>query len=196
MTLTPNEAAESLKAVETTTERSTQALEYATSSPFFILWGWIWVVGYAGTDLILRLTEHPRAVSWLWACLSIFGAFASAGIGRKQWREQYPGAEAQGRRIGRRWLGSLFVIWLFIIATALVMGPRFAMVQGAFIPLLVAMFYGLLGLWKGPRYLYASFAVTVLTLGGLFYLREFFLLWMAFVGGGSLILVGLWLRKV
>ena len=53
-----------------------------------------------------------------------------------------------------------------------------------------------MGIWRGLRFRYAGIAVGALTLGGWFWLPEYFLLWMAAVGGGSLILVGLWLRKV
>lgn len=38
--------------------------------------------------------------------------------------------------------------------------------------------------------------MAALTLGGWLWLLEIFVLWMAFVGGGSLILTGFWLRKV
>ncbi|HVB86508.1 MAG TPA: hypothetical protein VNK23_07585 [Candidatus Dormibacteraeota bacterium] len=41
-----------------------------------------------------------------------------------------------------------------------------------------------------------GFAVGALTAGGYFSLPQYFLLWMAGVGGGALILGGLWLRKV
>ena len=67
---------------------------------------------------------------------------------------------------------------------------------GAIAPLVVAMFYALLGVWKGVRFLVAGAALAALTLGGMFWLPQYFLLWMAAVGGGSLVLVGLWLRKV
>ncbi len=67
---------------------------------------------------------------------------------------------------------------------------------GAFVPLLVALTYTIFGIWRGARFLYAGVAVAAMTLGGWLALREVFMLWMAFVGGGSLILVGLWLKKI
>ena len=77
-----------------------------------------------------------------------------------------------------------------------VMQPGNPLAQGAFVPLLVAMFYCLMGLWRGVRLLITGIVVAALTLIGFFYLPEYFMLWMAAVGGGSLILLGLWLRKV
>jgi hypothetical protein len=38
--------------------------------------------------------------------------------------------------------------------------------------------------------------VAGLTLGGFFYLPQHFLVWEGFVGGGALILAGLWFRRV
>ena len=54
---------------------------------------------------------------------------------------------------------------------------------------------GLLGLWIGWRYTAIGIGIAVLTLVGFFLLPMHFLLWMAGVGGGALILTGLWLRR-
>jgi hypothetical protein len=60
----------------------------------------------------------------------------------------------------------------------------------------VALAYVLTGLWSGLRFVVAGVAVAVLTLGGFFYLPQHFLLWEGFVGGGALILAGIWFRRV
>jgi len=196
MALSHDEAAQTLGEIARTQRRSSQALCYANASPFFIIWGVVWALGYSGTYVLLRLLETPRIINWLWASLIMLGAIISAGVGRTQWHAQNPGDKALGREVGRRWIVGSLMIWLFVIGTAFITGPRFVAIQGAFIPLLVAMLYGLLGLFQGWRFVYAGLAVTALTLGGWFILPQFFLLWMALVGGGSLILVGLWLKKV
>ena len=67
--------------------------------------------------------------------------------------------------------------------------------MGAFVPMLMAAIYMVMGLWLGWRYSAIGGALAVLTLGGFFLLPVHFLLWMAFVGGGALILTGLWLRS-
>ena len=64
------------------------------------------------------------------------------------------------------------------------------------VPMVVATIYAVFGIWKGLRFLFAGIAVAALTLIGFFFLPQYFLLWMAAVGGGSLMLVGVWLRKV
>ncbi len=65
----------------------------------------------------------------------------------------------------------------------------------AFIPLLMAALYVIRGLWSGWRYSAIGIGLAALSLGGFFFLHHYFLLWMALVGGGTLILTGLWLHR-
>ena len=192
MSLTPSEAADSLKAIAQTGRRSAQAYSYAHSSPHFILWGLVWLIGYAGSDLLPRWGA-PHLVGWLWNAATVIGIATSFWIGRRQ-SLAAPGVG--DRKTGLRWFASFVVIWLFVAAVFAIMHPVNPLVQGAFFPLIVAMFYALLGVWKGLRFLIAGAVVSTATLFGFFYLPQIFLLWMAVVGGGSLILVGLWLKKV
>ena len=65
----------------------------------------------------------------------------------------------------------------------------------AIFPLVVGIFYSLIGIWtKGWRMLPLGLAIIGLTTFGYFVLPEQFLYWMAAVGGGGLILGGLWMR--
>ncbi len=67
---------------------------------------------------------------------------------------------------------------------------------GAFFPILVGLYYALIGIWtRGVRMIVLSVALGVLTLFGFFHIQHDFELWMAGVGGGGLILGGLWLRS-
>jgi len=50
-------------------------------------------------------------------------------------------------------------------------------------------------LWAGLRYFLTGVAVVVLGLIGLYFIGPI-LYWMAFVGGGALILAGFWFRTV
>ena len=62
------------------------------------------------------------------------------------------------------------------------------------VSLIVALFYFLGGLWIGSRLAVTGLALAVLTLVGYYLFPAYFLLWMAVVGGGALILAGVWLR--
>jgi hypothetical protein len=85
---------------------------------------------------------------------------------------------------------------LFISAIFAIMPPRTSAQIAAFFPILVALFYLLIGIWtRGARMIVLGLAVGALTLFGYFYLPVYFLLWMAVVGGGGMILGGIWLRS-
>jgi hypothetical protein len=194
MALSRNEAVEMLGEISRTEQRSAELREYAFSSPHFVLWGVAWVIGYTGSYLLPNY-GFVGAINWLWFAITIAGVTGSHVITRRQIRDRNPDQQAVGRakalRIGMTWLA----VWFFVVATFFVMKPVNPMAAGAWIPLIVALLYAIVGIWKGVRFLYAGIAVAVLTLGGWLYLREFFLLWMAFVGGGALMLAGLWLKK-
>jgi hypothetical protein len=195
MTLSADQAAQSLREIEKTERRSFEAHEYAHASPQFILWGLIWMAGYAGTYLLPNY-GFVHGISWLWFGLVVIGIVGSSILGRRRYRDLAPEAVAKARAIGFRWGMTMLVFYVFLFAVFAVMRPRNPAAIGAFIPLLVAAIYAVTGIWRGLRFLYAGIAVGVLTLGGWFWLPEYFLPWMVVVGGGSLILVGLWLRKV
>ena len=71
--------------------------------------------------------------------------------------------------MGLRWGASFLALWVFLLATFLVMRPANPMVSGAFVPLIVATVYAIFGIWKGLRFLFAGIAVAALTLIGVLF---------------------------
>src|SRR6185503_10246649 len=127
MTLSPGQASESLKDIEATERRSAQVFSYAKSSPYFILWGVIWMVGYAASGA----SEGPHHFAGpLWGALDVVGIAGSAVIGYRQNRGQP--VDAEGRRNGMRYFASLGVVVLFFIAAMSVIGPIAPIRQAAF----------------------------------------------------------------
>jgi hypothetical protein len=58
------------------------------------------------------------------------------------------------------------------------------------------MVYTIIGLWVGPAFVAIGLGIIALTLIGYFFVDgAAFLLWMAAVNGGGLILGGLWMRR-
>lgn len=181
--LSRDEASETLKSIQQTQGRSAQAYGYQSAAPFLILWGVIWFLGYGATDL------YPRYADWAWGTLVVIGFALSAFLGKRS--STRPDGARHGMRIMATWLTML----VFVSAVFSVMPPTRNEQIGAFIPLLIAFFYGVLGIWAGMRFLIAGAAIAVLTLGGFFLLQSHFSLWMAAVGGGTLVATGFWLNK-
>jgi hypothetical protein len=180
-TISPEQAADALKEAVAAERRSAQAYIYQRFAPGLFLWGIIWIVGYGATDLV------PRVAGWIWMGLVLAALVISMAIGRS----------VPSDRPQNNWRYVMFfaAVWAFFASTYAVMGARGAQ-QGAFPPLVVALAYILIGLWSGPRLVIAGLAVGALTLGGFFWLPQHFLLWEGFVGGGALILAGVWFRRV
>jgi hypothetical protein len=180
MSLTPNEAADALRDIEKTGRRSGEAVGYRYAAPHFILWGLVWVAGYGGTDFF------PRDAGMIWLGAIVLGAIASAlvrrtgaGAGKSAWQT----------------VGLVIIVALFIAATYLVMWPVGPKQQAAFPPLLAGAAYSGMGLFAGVRWIVAGAAIAALTVAGFFLIREHYALFMAAVGGGGLVLAGLWMRS-
>jgi hypothetical protein len=84
---------------------------------------------------------------------------------------------------------------IFVAGTFAVMAPHDPRQPAAFFPLVVAAGYGILGAMGATRLLIIGAAIAALTLGAFFTLGDLFFPWMAVVGGGGLVLGGLWLRR-
>jgi hypothetical protein len=183
MPLSNNEAAETLRDISRTERRSASAYGYSTSSPHLILWGVIWAIGY-GIDAL-----HPQwSVAWL--SLVVLGSLGSFWIG---WRTK----PASATQADWRYAATFIAVALFISALFAVLPPHTNVQMGAFFPILVSLFYALIGIWtKGRRMIVLGITLAALTLFGFYELPAQFALWMAAVGGGGLILGGIWLRTV
>ena len=101
----------------------------------------------------------------------------------------------KGAASARRFGAAFATLAAFAAATLVILRPSDALQVAAFIPLVVATAYVLAGLWLGLRLVVAGIVLGLLTLLGFFLLRDYFLVWMALVGSGALLLAGLWLRR-
>jgi hypothetical protein len=129
----------------------------------------------------------PAWVNVTWLGLVVLGTAASiiAGI-------------ADGRHAVRAegMVGLYIVSIVFIGGTLAVMAPHDLRQVAAFFPLVTAFGYGIAGALGARRLLVMAGVIAALTLGGFFTLGDLFLPWMAMVGGGGLVLGGLWFRRV
>jgi hypothetical protein len=179
MALSQLEAAEALQSIATAESRSATLRRYRGAAPHLILWGVLWALGYGLTQLM------PARGAAIWAVIVVVGlAAGTMTMFRK-------GARPAAWRFAAIWA----TLIVFCAATFAIMAPVDGRQVAAFIPLVIAASYVIGGIWLGSRFVAAGIAVAVLTLAGFFLLREYFLLWMAVVGGGALLLAGLWLTK-
>jgi hypothetical protein len=180
MTLTQADATAALRDAEAMEHRSSRLRGYQSASPHLIIWGIVWAVGYAASYLQLAW------INAIWLALVAVGTAASIVAGMADGRK---GVHAEGLAV----LGVTFVV--FVAGTFIVMAPHDPRQPAAFFPLVVAAGYAIMGAMGATRMLIIAGALAALTLGGFIELGNLFLPWMAVVGGGGLVLGGVWLRQ-
>ncbi len=194
--ITPEEARASLAEIDRIVLLTRQTIARGGSAPIVILWGVIWMIGYGDMQFF------PQTPHWFWAILDVVGIAGSFRLGR--WSRESPVKHAHGGRIGISWL-ILFAfgaIWFILLGPWSLNAPQ----QAKYIPDLdrkiaaywatVPMFaYVLMGLWLDRFFVWLGAFVTIATLVGYFYITGYFFLWMAVIGGGSLVVSGVFIRK-
>jgi len=187
MTLSPNEAADALRDMTAVEAHSRRLYGYRQGSPHLILWGVLWAIGYGLTAV------WPRQSSAVWIAIVAIGLIAGFLIATRS-RTHTNDPTGTRPQVYWRFPAIALISFVFIFASFAIMAPVNGRQVGAFVPLVLAASYAVMGLWLGPRFTVAGAALAVLTLGGFFLLPGYFAAWMAAVGGGSLILAGIWLR--
>ncbi len=185
MTISKEEAQQALVDIESTMRSTRRAIANGAASPRLILWGFIWIIGYAGAQFF------PAKMGLIWIVLGGVGALLTARIRR-------PTQTPHGPKIGFFWL-TLFAyafFWFFLLfrpdpgVSDLATMNRIT----AFFATVPMFAYVVGGLWFGRFFTILGLAVTALTMLGFWLLPNWFHLWMAFTGGGSLIGSGLYIR--
>jgi hypothetical protein len=176
------QAADALLDVRRAQHRLSILRGYEYGAPHFLVWGCVWAIGYASSAL------WPSDAGVIWLVLDALGLLGGLLIVRA--------TPTDGTRSARSWrfLAAGAAITAFIVATYYVMAPNSGPQFGAFPALVLALFYVLVGIWRGPRWAVVGLAVGGLTVVGYGLFREYFMLWMAVLGGGSLLLTGFWMR--
>jgi hypothetical protein len=188
MSLSPTDARSALDDIARTEARSAEAFRGKEASPFLILWGVIWIIGYGATAI-----NETYAMAWMG--LGPLGGVASFAIGFVQRaRNKRDSAQGDSMLIS---LGVFLSIFAFFTAALAILAPVNGYQISAFVPLVIALLYCLMGLFgQMPRMMALGVLLMGLTAGGYFLLHDYFFAWMAIVGGAGLILGGLWLRTV
>lgn len=188
MPISSEQAAQALREVEQTRALSSTLYRYQKASPHLFLWGFIWLVGFSLNDFF------PNYINLVWIPLDVVGIACSTYLATRDSaaRDEFGLSKTNQ---AWRWLGSIFTIMAFFVSVQLVMQPTAERQVVSLMMLIVSMFYVLRGLWGSPRMGWTGIALAALTAFGFYEVRTHYDVWMAVVGGASLILAGYWLRR-
>jgi hypothetical protein len=152
-----------------------------------ILWGAIWLVGFLGNQFL-----PSEVAGYLWLGLDILGGLASWSVGARMSRGiRSAGSVVSGKRIAWFWV----LLVLYLAAFIAVAWPMDVKQVAVFIVLIVMIGWLAMGLLLSFVSVRMTLAVTTLALVGYFLLPDYFHLLMAILGGGGLIVLGLYIRS-
>lgn len=192
MNISQREASEALDAIQSADQRVLQMRSYRYAAPFLILWGVIWAIANAITDF------KPAAADRAWLIGTVVGAAVTVWLMVRIILERRRAGDSGAcqRRTGNRFVLMGITVWLYFPAMYLVLGPITGRQSNAFISLFWAFAYMFAGAWLGMRLFLIGLVTAVAITTGFLFVQQHYPLWMAVFGGGSLILGGLWLRKI
>jgi len=131
----------------------------------------------------------PRYGGGIWITVNVMNVVVVAVI------SMFDCPKTGVRSFDVRVFAAFVLFFAFGLLTTSVLGHFGGRELGAFWPIYFMLFYCLAGLWFGWAFLAIGLSIVVLTLIGYFFVGgASFLLWMAAVNGGGLILSGLWMR--
>ncbi len=187
MDISHDEAEEALAAIQAMVKKTRRAISRSGAYAFLILWGVIWMVGFLNSQFLPNQTA-----SYVWMGLDIAGGIISAIIGIRLNRGIRSSASTTtGKRIAFFWL-LLFVYCVMAVAVAWpVDGKQLAM----FIIFFVTIGWVSMGLLLSFASAWWGLALLALSMLGYFLLNDIFYLWMAILGGGGMIALGVYVRN-
>ena len=187
------EAAGALRDIEASEARALEARGYSHASPQLILWGVVWIAGYT----LCGLTP-PEQWGWVWLPVDIAGILGSLIIGSRMSARNLRGGTGSAPQTWRFFWPTMFVMLssaAFLGAVFYVFAPAAPEPYLVFPAILVGLLYVVLGAWRMRRMAWIGAAIFVLAMLGFVFLKPILAFWIAGVGGGGLVLGGLWLRK-
>jgi hypothetical protein len=181
----PEEAAQALSDIEQMVARVRQSRTYDIASLMMILWGVL-----VGAGNIATFISPPHG-AYIWISVNAIGVIGSIAI------SVFRFPKLGGPGFDLRMTIAFILFFAFGLLCSNVFGHFGPRELGAFWPIYFMLFYCLAGLWFGHAFVAIGLGITVLTLIGYFFVTGgAFLLWMAAVNGGGLILGGFWMRRI
>ena len=186
MNVSPSEAEEALAAIETIAQKTRHSIAGGSTCITLIVTGIVWLIGFTCTQFL-----SGDIIGYIWTGLAILGSILATVWGFRVGKHfRSPAAAATAKRAGLFWL---FLV-LYCVATIAVTWP----LDGKQLTVLIILFALIGHLSVG---LVLSFAavwwplpIAALVLVSYFLLPDLFYLWTAILGGGGMIVLGLYIR--
>ena len=187
MNVSPSEAEEALASIQAMMTKTRRAISSSGAYIFLIIWGIVWLLGFLGSQFL-----SPVITGYAWAVLDTLGGILSAVYGIRMGRGLRNSSPfLSGKRIGIFWL----LNFIYCIAVVAVSWPTGGKQMAMYIILFVMIGWIAMSLLLSFASIWPGLIITVLALVGFFLLPGIFYMWMAVLGGGGMIALGLYIRS-
>ena len=186
MNMTRGEAEAALRDAGRTHEHSVRLFGYGLASPHLLLWGVLWVVAGA----VGAVSPDTAGIGWL--IVDIVGIAASGYLVVRNARRY---SEDSIRIQGLRYAATGVVLAAFVAMTLMIFAPASGAEVQLFITNIIAAIYMIAGFWIGRRYAIVGAVLATLAAGAFHLAPAHLALIVSILGGGALILGGLWMRR-
>ncbi len=157
-------------------------LRAADGYPFFLLWGLLWIAGYAGS---IRWSQG------VWAIIAPVGVLLSVVLVLKKRREQP--VPPLLKKIG--WVMLILFIYIAFLFGQLLLISDNPQIVNSFWPFHIGLLYIVAGILTGRSLVMIGCWLILAAVAGIWFPSPWQEIWLAAGGGGSLILTGVLLRK-
>ena len=188
MTLDKAQAARALADIDHSQRYSSSLYSYGRASPYLIVAGVMWLVA----DLLTQFSPFDKA--WIWPVVSLVGTIGSIMFTFGQTRRDAKSQPSGKRNLFWRFMAVWLAVFAFMVATFTIYGLDDGRQQHSFIGVFFGCVYVAVGVFMGWRMVAIGAALAVLSMVGFFAVHDYYLAYMGVVGGGALIVSGLWLR--
>lgn len=186
MDMSAAEAEAALTAIQTITQKTRQSISSGGTYITLIVTGTVWLIGFVCTQFLT-----PQIVAYVWAGLSILGGITGTILGfRLGKRVRSPVTTPTIKRVSLFWL-FLFLYGATIISIA---RPTDGKQASLFVILFIMLGQLAMGMLFSFSTVWWAVPVSILAVVGYFLLPGIFYLWMAILGGGGMIILGLYIH--
>lgn len=160
------------------------------TSVYFIIWGFIWIIGYS----VPLLFSDSITVGFFWFILGIIGWIITLTTYFKQ-KKVMPMPLFLRTQLQYAWLGLVIILGIFIFLIYFGLLPYTLNNLSFYIVLLVSIMYILLGIVLAKEIFIMGFWLSILGLTTFSIFPSSMNIIFALIGGGSLLLTGVILKR-
>ena len=189
MNVSKEDAQASLSTIREVRIQTQRAAISAYVSPMLILWGTLWIIAFTATHFYGEYGQH------IFTAMSIIGGIITAIIFYRLFHSNAPFRDDPSERIGWRIAALWILLYVYVIIWMFMLAPLSGMQCNAFISTAGMFACVVMGLWFRSTFMVVlGLIMTGITLVGFYLLSSYYCLWMAIMGGGTLLGTGLYIR--